>query len=126
MLVLSPAEAHEEYSGDARVPWLPLARSLSWAPPAPGADPAEQEPIYVWIEWSPGVTERPFPGSALWRAALARIANRVPSSAPVIEDELRRFLDFESWLRWRDHERRPPAMTPVRDPARGFALWWPR
>jgi hypothetical protein len=121
---VSPADARREYDGEGRVPWLPCARSLSWAPPAPAADAAEQEPIYVWIEWTPGTVERPLPGSCLWRAALARIADRVPAAAPVIEDELRRFPDFESWLYWRDRERRPSA-TPTRVQVPRLLLRWP-
>jgi hypothetical protein len=123
MPIVSPADARREYDGEARVVWLPCARSLSWAPPAPTADATEQEPIYVWIEWMSGTVERPFPGSSLWRATLARIADRVPSAAPMIEDELRRFPDFESWLHWRDRERRPPA-PPMRDEAPRLLLRW--
>jgi hypothetical protein len=113
MPILSPAEAYRQYDGEERVPLLPFAHSISWAPPVPMDDDAEQEPVYVWIEWAPDVMERPLPGSALWRAALTRVAGRMPEASPVIEDDLRRFPDFASWLRWRDHDRRPSGVMPA-------------
>jgi hypothetical protein len=124
MAIVSSADALREYDGGARVSQLAVAELLLWAPPAPATDFAEREPIYVWIEWVPGAVERPLPGTSLWRAALARIADRVPTAAPMIEDDIRRFPDFESWLRWRDQDRRPPAASPERDRPRGFARWW--
>lgn len=126
--IVSATEARREVEGETRVPLLPLAYALAWAPPAPSTDEADEEPLYVWIEWAPDLMERPYPGSALWRAALERIAARVPAASPLVEDALRRFPTLESWLRWQDHDRRPsrepsPSARAARFP--GVPLWWP-
>jgi hypothetical protein len=127
MPIISVAEERRQYEGEDRLPFLPFAYAIAWAPPSPTADDADEEPLYVWIEWAPSVAERPYPGSALWRAALARVAARVPSAALAVEDALRRFPDLDSWLRWRDHDRRPPTTPPQgRAPASaGISIRWP-
>jgi hypothetical protein len=52
-----------QYEGTERIPLLPSA-TLVVAAPSRHRD----TPVLVAIEWSPGLWERPLPGSNLWRA----------------------------------------------------------
>jgi hypothetical protein len=91
-----------KYEGRERIPLLPSARLVLVAPSR-----HRDTPVLVAIEWSPGVWERPLPGSSLWRAALtghlARQVSGGPAGAVVraqIEDSLTRFPDLECWWAW--------------------------
>lgn len=102
-------ELRRRIDGQERVPMLPLARLVAVAP---GVD--VEEPAYVWIEWAPGVVERPYPGSAIWRAALQHLLLRPPvgdltdrAARLVIAACLERFPTLDTWLYWADHERAP-------------------
>ena len=57
--------------GEERVPFLSQAHMIAIAPGTPQEDHLEG-PTYVFIEWAPGIVERPYPGSAIWRAVLER------------------------------------------------------
>lgn len=99
-------ERLREIEGVERVPLLPLAHSIAVSPGTEG-----DEPAYVFIEWSSAKVERPFPGTAIWRAALERyLDHRASSDAhPLVRKALQQSLDrfptLDSWLRWADGER---------------------
>ncbi|MGE0353021.1 MAG: hypothetical protein AB7I33_03055 [Gemmatimonadales bacterium] len=93
-------EAQDE--GIQRVPFLPLAHMVTLAPTA-GAD----DPVSVAIFWDRDRIELPFPGSVLWRAALARWLELAPAERPAdttlreqVERSLARYPTAESWWAW--------------------------
>ena len=92
------------YEGEERVPLLGLAEFLAVVP---GFDP--EEPVYVFIQWAPGIVERPYPGTAIWRASLDRYLasdSTKPALRPLVAKSLEHFQTLEAWLRWADFERR--------------------
>lgn len=114
------SDALREYDGAQRVARLLDARAIALAP---GADDAA-EPVYVWIEWSAGIVERPLPGSAIWRAVLSQYLNRPAGPDPTepavrraVAMSLSRWPTLERWLAWRDHQRTLPAARPEARPA---------
>lgn len=60
-----------QIDGVERVPFLSQAPMIAIAPGTAQEDHSEG-PTYVFIEWAPGIVERPYPGSAIWRAVLER------------------------------------------------------
>jgi len=58
-----------QIDGADRVPLLPHAHMIAVAPGV-SHDERSDDPVYVFIEWAPGMVERPYPGSAIWRAVL--------------------------------------------------------
>jgi hypothetical protein len=99
-------ERLREIEGAERVALLPLAHSIAVSPGTEG-----DEPAYVFIEWSPSNVERPFPGTAIWRAALegylehGASTDEHPLVRQALERSLSRFPTVSSWLRWADGER---------------------
>jgi len=90
------------HDGLERVGQLPHARFVAVAPAA-GAD----QPVHVEISWTPDTLEHPFPGSALWRAALTRRLAEPQRDDPadrVLREQiirsLERFPDLDSWWHW--------------------------
>lgn len=90
------------YDGRQRVAAL---ESAAWITLAPSQ--AADDPVAVTIQWSPGVVERPLPGSALWRAVLRRrleVAAEGGVESAVVRSQIRRslerFPDLESWWHW--------------------------
>jgi hypothetical protein len=117
--------------GVERAPFVPLARLV-----AVSHGTTVEEPPYVWVEWSPGILERPYPGSAVWRAALQHYLLRPTGNdpaahllRPIIAACLERFPTLESWMRWTNQQRVVPeaGTTPRRRHA--WLLWptgsWP-
>jgi hypothetical protein len=119
-------EILRQYDGVERVALLPYA---SFIAVVPGTD--AEEPAYVFIEWAPDVIERPYPGSAIWRAALERYLAHPRDDdptyralRPVVMEGLDRFPSLEAWLRWADRERVvPTAARPRRRPSWPTILW---
>lgn len=125
------SEEQRQHSDSAeRVPLLPFARMVAFTTGLPN-----EEPTYVVIEWAPGIVERPYPGTPLWRAVLERwlvsisAPETVPTSAPTsaerpstasddtllrqaVRVDLDRFPSFEAWLHWRDVTRVVPERSP--------------
>lgn len=100
--------------GVERVELLPRASLVAIAPGA-----SVEEPVYVFVEWAPSVIERPYPGSAIWRAALQHYLDRprpddpaYHALRPIVEGCLARFPDLAAWLRWLDRERTVPEAPP--------------
>lgn len=90
------------FDGSDRIPFLPLASYVAFAPGS-----APDEPPFAWIIWRPGVIERPLPGSALWRRILQQFLERPDplgaaeqSLRAVVAESLERFPTLESWIRW--------------------------
>jgi hypothetical protein len=103
----SESEVLRRLDGVERVALLPYARLVAIAP---GRD--VQQPVYVFIEWVPGLIERPYPGSAIWRAALEHYLAQprdgdptFAALAPIVRACLERFPSLEAWIRWSDYER---------------------
>ena len=92
-----------QLDGVERAPFVPLAWLVAVSPGT-----SVEEPPYVWVEWSPGLVERPYPGSAVWRVALQHYLLRPtigdPAAhllRPIIAACLERFPTLESWMRLR-------------------------
>lgn len=92
--------------GEERIPLLSAAEVIAVSAGA------GDEPPYVFICWTADIAERPYPGTALWRAAMGRyLASPVRNVAaediirPLVESALARFDSLETWLRWMDHAR---------------------
>lgn len=97
----------EELEGTTRVALLRHALHVALVPGVTAC-----EAPYVFIEWAPGVVERPYPGTAIWRAVLNWYLTApdngdpaAPVIGPVVAAALERFSSLEAWLRWTDHER---------------------
>ncbi|MDE3151236.1 MAG: hypothetical protein KGL93_03220 [Gemmatimonadota bacterium] len=118
-----------EMDGAERVPLLARAHMVALAPPVEGS-----EPVYVYVEWTPGQIERPVPGSAVWRAVLdAYLAVDHPTQPQeslvraAVRASRDRFPSLEHWFRWRDEERRTSRERPA-DPKQGLrwtSIRWP-
>jgi len=92
--------------GEDRIPLLSAAEVIAVSAGA------GDEPPYVFICWSAEIAERPYPGTAIWRAAIERyLASPVRNAAaeeiirPLVASSLARFDSLEAWLHWMDHER---------------------
>lgn len=125
------AEVRRAIEGEERVALLPEAELVGVAP---GEDDG---PPFVVIRWTLDSTERPYPGTAIWRAALERYLEGPVQDAsaewvvrPLIATGLERFPSLEAWLRWQDHERRRrqeaghTAGAPARPALGGFGWSW--
>lgn len=114
---MSPMEQQGQYGterdrlrqleGVERIDLLPLAEHVALTPGT-----LADEPAAVFIEWAPGAVERPFPGTAIWRAVLERFLRTARPDdrqwgilRPIIAGNLDRFPSLDAWLRWADHER---------------------
>jgi hypothetical protein len=118
----SASEEQRQHGAAAeRVPLLPFARMVAFTTGLPN-----EEPAYVVIEWAPGIVERPYPGTPLWRAVLEQWLAHIsaptsaerPSTTPddtlvrqAVCVDLERFPSFEAWLHWRDVTRVVPERT---------------
>jgi hypothetical protein len=118
-------EEREAIEGTERIALLPVAQFIAVAP---GLD---EDPPYVWIQWVPGVVERPYPGTAIWRAALERyLASPMVEGGttrvirPLVAAALARFRSLEAWLRWMDFERPLPRGPGGRPPISGPGWPW--
>jgi hypothetical protein len=116
----------QRYDGVERVALLSLAEFVAIAPGTTG-----DEPVYVFIEWAPQMVERPYPGSAIWRAAIERYLAQprdgdptYQALRPVVEDCLRRFPSLDAWLRWANRERVVPE-TRRREKVSWRTIIWP-
>lgn len=115
-----------QYDGAERVSLLSSAEFVAVAPGATG-----EEPVYVFVEWAPQIVERPYPGSAIWRAVIERYLAQPRCGdpafrvlRPIVEDCLRRFPSLDTWLRWANHERVIPE-APLRKEASWRSIVWP-
>lgn len=72
-------EQRDALEGIERIALLPLARHVALVPGA-----TAHEPPYVFIEWAPGAIERPYPGTAIWRAVLSRYLAEQGTSHPFV------------------------------------------
>lgn len=111
--------------GEERISLLPAAEVIAVS--AGSGD----EPPYVFICWTAEIAERPYPGTALWRAAVERyLASPARNAAadaiirPLVESALARFDSLEAWLRWMDHERPRDADASRKTPATVEGPWW--
>jgi hypothetical protein len=109
----SEQEILRRLDGVERAALLPYANLVAIAP-----GPDAEEPVYVFIEWSPDAIERPYPGSAVWRAALERYLAHPRDDdptfralAPIVQACLQRFPSLDAWIRWSDHERLRPTAS---------------
>lgn len=125
----SEREARHQLEGVERIPFLASAEFLGLTV---GADP--EEPVTVFIGWTADLVERPFPGTAIWRAALKSFLRAAPTgdpTQPLMRDSaqisLDRFPSLERWLRWSDHERQKPDRLPAPFPPTVWAgpAWYP-
>lgn len=113
-------EQLDELEGVERIALLPLALHVALAPGA-----TADEPPYVFVEWAPGAIERPYPGTAIWRAVLSQYLIGQSGNSPVnndpardsirhvVAESLERFSSLDAWIRWADHERVPAADSRV-------------
>lgn len=114
------------HDGAERIPLLGVALLITVAP-----NDREGDPTVVAIEWSPGRTEHPIPGSSLWRAVLTQRLAEPPSGDPTepvlraqIERSLARYPDLETWWHWlRTGWTAPPV---VEAPGINHQPWWRR
>lgn len=123
----SEQETLRRLDGVERAPLLPYAVLVAIAPGT-----SVEEPPYVFIEWTPDVIERPYPGSAVWRAALeqylAHPRDEDPTYralAPIVAVCLERFPSLDAWLRWADRERTVPDAPPEKRSSAWHAIVWP-
>ena len=114
----------QEQDGVDRVAFLPAARCIALAPGKHGG-----EPVYVWIEWTPGYVEQPLPGSALWHAAIVRYLDAPPTGdrtdpplRRIAAESLVRFPTMDSYSRWTTDRGRPDRSAPER---RWPGMVWP-
>jgi hypothetical protein len=120
-LTAEDLELLAQYDGAERVQDLASARLVMVAPSRSADDP-----VAVMIEWASGGMERPLPGSALWRAVLARRLEADAAGDPgaevvrvQIRRSLERFPDLEGWWHWlRTGWTAPPAPKPPKPPRR--------
>lgn len=120
-------EARRQLDGIDRVALLPRAQMLAIS------FGAIDEPAYVFIEWTPGEPEGPYPGTTIWRAVIERWLRMPhednpswPLLAPIAEANLARFTSLNAWIRWcdRERERRRDAVDrPTRTPPTAGHLW---
>lgn len=110
---LAPERARQELEGVDRVNMLSEAEFVCVMSAS-----GPEEPVVVIIGWRRDVVERPYAGTAIWRAALQRFAHAArdgtPTDGPLIDAAMRsldRFPTLDRWLAWHDHERRPPSKT---------------
>lgn len=106
----SEREARRQLEGSERIALLPSAEFLGVTV---GTDP--EEPVIVFIGWRVNLVERPYPGTAIWRAALDSFLRAPQSKDPAqplvreaAQSSLHRFPSLERWLWWSDHERPAP------------------
>lgn len=100
-------EQRDELEGVERITLLPLARHVAFVPGA-----TAHKPPYVFIDWAPGAIERPYPGTAIWRAVLSQYLTEQSGSDPfsnvirsIVAESLDRFSSLDAWIYWADHER---------------------
>ena len=126
-LTAEELELLARYDGAERVKDLASAKLVMIAPSGSADDP-----VAVTIEWAPGAMERPLPGSALWRAVLARRLEADAAGDPgaevvrlQIRRSLERFPDLESWWHWlRTGWTAPPTPEPPKPARRQGGRWW--
>lgn len=124
----SEVEVRRELEGVERIPFLPSAEFLGVTA---GAEP--QDPVTVFICWRDDLVERPYPGTAIWRAALESFLRAPPTddnAQPFVRDaaqcSLDRFPTLERWLKWFDHERPEPDRVRASTPALLVgSAWYP-
>jgi hypothetical protein len=114
-------EARRRIEGVERIPLLESAEFVALTV---GTEP--EEPVTVFIGWYSELTERPYPGTAIWRAAVERFLRAAPTGNSgerqvriAAEASLDRFPSLDRWLTWADHER-PVARSRPAQPSRAF------
>lgn len=120
--VESEGEARRQLDGVERIPFLASAEFLGLTV---GAE--AEEPVTVFIGWAANLVERPYPGTAIWRAAIESFLRSAPTGDPTQPFlrraallSLDRFPSLDRWLRWYDHERPEPEGRRSGSPA---AVW---
>jgi len=117
-------ETRRQVEGVDRVPYLPSAGFLAVTVGSETGDP-----VVVFIGWHDDVVETPFPGTALWRAAVEgflRAPLGVDPAEPLVRaaaiESLDRFPSLDRWLSWYDHERQRRADRSAKDVQSPFWL----